>query len=341
MINLNNIQPGQRVSGNLQFPPLSEGQNCCDLNYQAQCGDETITGSQELCITPLSELCEHPEAQARQQFWEGQGFSEVWGSTPTAAQVGNSGASYFNGAEFTNGIPLARYVEYADNPGDNDDGPLGARPEIVEFQGCPVIQVDVANGERRQFACRGHQLRDQDFDEVVFYMEFYNASPFLLDGISAGGRYQGRGVWWGGVRPFTDIPAGSNNRNDSWSVRSPYGANSVGGILENKDWLYVYPARLGTDTNSGDVRGFPGNTGGGPDKIPDKWQCVETHVKHNVDPNASDGLIQNFVDGQLTSEWAGRLRWFNNVYPRGFGVFFQLKGVDALVYIRNFKIFAK
>ena len=341
MTTFTDIQPGQQVSANFQFPPLALGENCCTLNWQAQCGDETITGSQMECVTAQSELCEHPEAQARQQFWEGRGLSEVWASTPTTAEIGNTGASYFNGASFSNGIPLARYVEYADIPGDNDDGPLGARPMITEFQGCPVVEINVTNGERRQLACRGHQLRDQDFNEVVFYMEYYNASPFLLDGMSAGGRYQGRGVWWGARGASTDIPGGSTNRDDSWSIRSPYGANVAGGTLEDKDWLYVYPSRSNTNTSVGDVRGFPGNTGAGPDKIPDKWQCVETHVKHNVDPNASNGIIQNFVDGQLTSEWVGRLRWFNNVYPRGFGVFFQLKGVDALIYIRNFKIFAK
>jgi hypothetical protein len=50
MIIATDIQPGQQVQTNFQFPPLVDGENQCVINYQAVCGDEVITRSMDVCI---------------------------------------------------------------------------------------------------------------------------------------------------------------------------------------------------------------------------------------------------------------------------------------------------
>ncbi len=52
MTTFTDIQPNQTVTATLNFPPLVGGENCCDLAYTATCGDETLEGSQQVCVEP-------------------------------------------------------------------------------------------------------------------------------------------------------------------------------------------------------------------------------------------------------------------------------------------------
>jgi hypothetical protein len=53
MVTITNIQPNQTVTSSLDFPPLVNGENCCDVEYSAVCGDEIIHGTvSDVCVTP-------------------------------------------------------------------------------------------------------------------------------------------------------------------------------------------------------------------------------------------------------------------------------------------------
>ncbi len=299
------------------------------LDYSACSSFNWFPIGEPVLFTTLKESTSLVTADSREEFWLNQGFKKIWSSTPKSSDIDHPIENYLNSHSFTNGIPIIRLKTRSD-----------VLPKVVHFDGAPAIRIEsTPTDEDEQLAVKGHQLKNVDFNEVVFSMEVYNPSEYPLDGIRSGGRYQGRGVYWGAPKGQTLSPGGSNNRPDSWSVRSPYGANKIGGTLENKDWLYVYPARQFSNPNSGDVRG---HVAGAPDKKVDVWQRSEIHVLQNIPSSSNNGHIQALVDGVLSSEWKGRLRWRDDVYPRGFGFFFQLKNTKTqVVYIRDFKIFVR
>lgn len=329
----NNVAPGQEVTEQFSLPATTEGENSAELTWTADfANSDSISGSQNASIFVPETVAIGGGtmiADPRESVWLNQGYQIFWESTPQTSDVGKPLFDYLQSQGFTNGVPLPRLLQRSD-----------VETVVTMFDGAPCIKVEsTPTDEDEQLACKGHQLRDVDYNDVVFSMEVYNPSAFPLDGTRAGGRYQMRGVYWAAPRGQTTSPGGSNNRPDSWSVRSPYGANVVGGVLEGKDWLYVYPAREFTNTNSGDVRG---PVTGAPDKKFDVWQRSEVRVLQNTPASASNGLIENIVDGVLVSEWSGRLRWQDDVYPRGFGFFGQLKNNHTqIVYIRDFKVYVK
>ena len=323
-------------------------------------GDSDQPHAQPLTVTPGDTYCGYPETTTdggvtwerlqadtefmvlelpvgstddRAPFWTGQGFAEVWASSPTTADLAGSAKAYFNTPSFNNGnAPRENFIGNY-----NTDNPQ-PRAIVTDELGEPAIKVESVPGDRNQLLVRGVQLIGTQYNEVVYSMLIFNPCGVgeLLEG-PAGGIYQGRGSYWGSDDSLV-VAGGSRNFPNAWNVRAPFDG-TTSSLRRGKDWLYIYPAREASDTSSGLVVSPPSST---PQKVCGVWQRIETRVRQDMPANSGNALVEHYVDGQKHNEWTGTLRRFEDVYPKGFGFLVQLRDdKPQIIYYRDFRIYAR
>jgi len=288
----------------------------------------TDTNLQPNESSELAEASETPP-NSRDIYWKNEGYDLQWSDTPTKGDYGKTGVQFFEESHFTNGHNLVLGGYQETDYGSQEPSQVS----FVELDGIAAMRVFVPADDRMAMSVTGHQLPDNKNKDAVY--SYRRLTPCGYGRISPanrrGGLYIGSGLYWGSSTGSIKVPGGSTNYDNSWSVRSPLGA--AGFSVASQDILYVYPSRENTNTQPGLVIG-----GSGPTIPCDVWQVIEVEVIQNNPASASNGQINLYIDSIRTVQYTGQLRSQDDVYPKGFGIFIQLRGpTDQIIYQSDWK----
>lgn len=261
----------------------------------------------------------------RDAFWLAQGYTVAWQSTPDESDVGQPAMDYFT-TKWNNGQSL--------------HGTSGTSGFTIAHapDGSPSIKTFIDEADSSQKAVIGMQFGSAGPEvDLVVSIEWWNPSVGGQQANGTAGTYVGLGHFWGARPGVNTYPAGSNNRDDSWSIRGPLNG-------ARNDWfLYVYPSRVaGGDESGTSFASTPPST-----FIPttNRWQKLEIQTIQNKPASLSNGILRLYIDGVLAREVTGyRLRLFDDCRPRGYGIMVKHNGTppaDETYYHRRCKMYTK
>ncbi len=264
------------------------------------------------------EVPKRPLLSEASTLWTNQGYTLFFSSTPNESDIGNDPKNYFQ-SKWSNGYSLLRYIA-------KDNLKITKAPD-----GSPAAHISYKPGEFQTAASIvGNQFGPKGPEaQVVYSLETYfecidGKNPKLY-------QYMGHGHHWASEDNVNAMPGGSNNREDSWSLRVP---------ISKSGYYFTYAYIPDKQVTYG--RSFIAIE---PKPTCGRWEKMEVEIIQNTPVTKKNGIIRMYLNEKLIMEAKNlQIRTKPTVRPKGLGYFVQQQNQnskDLNIYTKNWKIYTK